>query len=108
MAPREPITWERARRIFGDAGPPDKVTQHQFDGFDEVLERLAQTPQERIDFGDLWYYHHDLAYQELQPDLFVLLDAGLPDGLASSPCNTTDRPLPAIRSCTTASRKAGS
>ena len=73
MAPREPITWNRARRIFGDAAPPEKVTQRQFDGFDDVLERLAQTPQERIDFGDLWYYHHDLAYQELQPELFAYL-----------------------------------
>ncbi len=70
---REAITWARARRIFGDAGPPRQVTQHQFDGFDDVLARLAKTPQQEIDFGDLWYYHHDLAYQQLQPDLFAYM-----------------------------------
>jgi hypothetical protein len=31
------------------------------------------TSQEQIDFGDLWYYHHDLPYVKLQPDLFDYL-----------------------------------
>ena len=38
-----------------------------------MLHKLAQTPWEKIDFSDLWYYHHDLAYVELQPELFAYL-----------------------------------
>lgn len=67
------ISWERARGIFGDPKPPVTVWERQFDYFDEDLERLASTPYEQIDFSDLWYYYHDLAYVELQPDLFDYL-----------------------------------
>ncbi len=70
---REPISWSRARRIFGDVQPPEKVTESQFDGFDDRLAAMAKTPQDKIDLGDLWYYHHDLAYVELQPELFAYL-----------------------------------
>ncbi|QDU51709.1 hypothetical protein Pan110_40760 [Gimesia panareensis] len=67
------ITWARVRAIFNNPAPPDRVWQSQFDGFDEKLEQLAQTPYDQIDFGDLWYYHHDLAYVKLQPELFAWL-----------------------------------
>ncbi len=65
------INWERARRIFGFPSAPKQVWQQQFDGFDEALVRLASSHWRAVDFGDLWYYHHDLAYVELQPDLFA-------------------------------------
>ncbi|SIN93909.1 hypothetical protein SAMN05444166_1701 [Singulisphaera sp. GP187] len=67
------ITWERARGIFNDPKPPESVWERQFDYFDDQLDRLARTPYYQIDFGDLWYYHHDLAYVELQQDLFNYL-----------------------------------
>src|SRR4051794_19956218 len=70
---RGPIGWERARAIFGDPRPPRTVWERQFDYCDADLRRLATTPYDRIDFADLWYYYHDLAYVELQPDLFDYL-----------------------------------
>lgn len=68
-----PIGWARARRIFNNPRSPQHVWQRQFDYSDEALQRLARTPYDQIDFSDLWYYHHDLAYVELQPDLFNYL-----------------------------------
>ncbi len=70
---RGPIGWERLRVMFDDPRPPVSVWERQFDGFDEELQRLARTPYEEIDFHDLWYYIHDLAHVELQPDLFHYL-----------------------------------
>ena len=67
------VSWDRARAIFGYPDPPTEVTESQFDGFDDALRRLATTPYDEIDFSDLWYYHHDLTYMELQPDLFAYL-----------------------------------
>lgn len=66
----DPITWDRLKSIFGRQRPIRQVTQRQFDGFDEVLERLSRTPAESIDFNDLGCYYFDLAYEWLQPDLF--------------------------------------
>ena len=68
-----PIDWDRVRSIFDNPRPPVKITQCQFDYGDEALERLARTPHTQIDFRDLWYYYHDLAAVELQPDLFDYL-----------------------------------
>ena len=68
-----PIGWDRVQAIFDDPRPPVEVTERQFDYFTDELQRLARTPHERMDFGDLWYYHHDLAYVELQPNLFDYL-----------------------------------
>lgn len=67
------IEWHRVRAIFGHPKPPSNVWEQQFDGFDDELNKLARTPYEEIDFGDLWYYHHDLAYVELQPEVFHYL-----------------------------------
>lgn len=52
------IHWHRVGAIFGYPKPPHKVTERQFDDFEDELRKLAQTPYEEIDFGDLWYYHH--------------------------------------------------
>jgi hypothetical protein len=68
-----PIDWQRARSIFDYPKPPHKVTERQFDYFDDELRKLATTPYGEIDFGDLWYYHHDLAYVTLQPEVFAYL-----------------------------------
>ena len=68
-----PINWDRAAAICGYSRPPKVVYEQQFDGFDQELRRLAQTPYEQVDFSDLWYYYLDLAYVELQPDLFAYL-----------------------------------
>jgi hypothetical protein len=91
----DPIGWDRVRRILGNPQPPRTVEQRQFDYFDEALCRLARTPHDQIDFSDLWYYHHDLAYVELQPDLFdYLFPACLMDWhrslMANQPCSHGD------------------
>lgn len=70
---RSPISWDRARGIFGNPQPPRQVWERQFDNFDHELQRLAGTPYDQIDSSDLWYYYLDLAYVELQPDLFAYL-----------------------------------
>lgn len=67
------ISWNRLRSMFGDPKAPQQVWERQFDYSDDVLKRLACTRWEEIDFSDLWYYHHDLAYVELQPELFAYL-----------------------------------
>lgn len=67
------ISWDRLRRIFDNPQPPREVWEKQFDYNDYELQRLAKTPWEEIDFSDLWYYHHDLAHVELQPELFAYL-----------------------------------
>ncbi len=67
------ISWERLRLIFNNPRPPLTVTERQFDYLDEKLHKLAATPWEEIDFSDLWYYFHDLAYSNLQPELFNYL-----------------------------------
>lgn len=69
----DPITWQRLRAIFGHPKLVMNVTEHQFDYDDDKLQEMGRTPHEEIDFGDLWYYHHDLAYVELQPELFAHL-----------------------------------
>lgn len=71
--PQDPITWERLRAIFGNPSPVLNVTQQQFDYADEKLQQMGRTPYDQIDFHDLWFYHHDLAYVDLQPDLFNYL-----------------------------------
>lgn len=63
----------QARAIFSNPEAPSQVSEYQFDGFDDDLRRLAQTPWDKIHDADLWYYLHDLAYVELQPDLFAYL-----------------------------------
>ncbi len=45
----------------------------QFDHQQDELERIANTPWEKFKFQDLMYYYHDLAYVELQGDLFRYL-----------------------------------
>ena len=69
----DPITWERLRAIFGNPETVLKVTQQQFDYNDEKLQQMGRTPYDQIDFADMWYYHHDLAYVELQAELFAHL-----------------------------------
>lgn len=73
MSDSSSISWDRVRAIFGNPKPPQTVWERQFDYLDEGLRRIARTSYEKFDFGDLWYYFHDLAYVELQPDLFAYL-----------------------------------
>jgi hypothetical protein len=67
------IAATQSRAIFGNPSSPLQVSERQFDGFDDALGKLAQTPWDKIPDEDLWYYLHDLAYVELQPDLFAYL-----------------------------------
>lgn len=67
------ISKDRSRAIFNYPSPPAQVSEYQFDGFDDELFKLAQSPWDKINDEDLWYYLHDLAYVELQPDLFAYL-----------------------------------
>src|SRR5580704_7959015 len=64
---------DRERAIFGNALPPTEVWERQFDYDDEALKRIAHTPWSQIEVADLWYYIHDLAYSELQPEVFAYL-----------------------------------
>ena len=90
-----PISWGRVRRIFGDPQPPRTVWERQFDYFDDEFRHLARTPYDQINFTELWYYHHDLAYVELQSDLFdYLFPVCLMDWhrslLSNEPCSHGD------------------
>jgi hypothetical protein len=68
--PMAKITTARIAAILGPAPKPMTVWQHQFDGNDDVLQRLAQCNWDEAPQGLLREYILDLAYQELQPDLF--------------------------------------
>ena len=59
--------------VLGPASRPAEVTEHQFDGFAEELAELSQMDWDKIPDEYFWYYFHDLAYVELQPDLFRYL-----------------------------------
>ncbi|MFQ4141762.1 hypothetical protein [Chlorogloeopsis sp. ULAP02] len=67
------ITPQRSRQIFGNPAPPQTVWEKQFDYFDSELKKVAQKDWRKITGEDLWYYFHDLAYVELQLDLFKYL-----------------------------------
>ena len=64
------ITRDRILQVLGPAPKPERVWEHQFDGFDKDLARMAQLDWDRVPAEDMWFYFLDLAYQELQPDLF--------------------------------------
>ena len=67
------IKPELSRAIFNNPPKPSVVTEHQFDGFDDELKKIANLDWTDIEDGDLWYYIHDLAYVDLQKDLFDYL-----------------------------------
>jgi len=92
---RDAIGWSRAAAIFGNPKPPDTVWEQQFDGFNEALAKLAMTPYAKMNFSELWYYYLDLAYVQLQPDLFkYLFPVCLMDWhatlMANEPCSHGD------------------
>jgi len=64
------ITQERIASILGPAPKPTAVWERQFDGNDEGLRQIASCNWYEVCTQDLWSYIHDLAYVELQPDLF--------------------------------------
>jgi hypothetical protein len=64
------ITPARMVGVLGAAPKPAKVWQEQFDYCQEVLVRLAQADWDKVNEGDFSYYFLDLAYSDLQLDLF--------------------------------------
>jgi hypothetical protein len=64
------ITRDRILKVLGPGPKPQNVWEKQFDGFDTELARLAQLDWDQVPDEDLWYYFLDLAYVDLQPDLF--------------------------------------
>ena len=64
------ITRERILSILGPAPKPQHVWEKQFDYHDSELAELAQMDWDQIPDDYFWYYFHDLAYVDLQPDLF--------------------------------------
>lgn len=64
------ITRDRILQVLGPAPKPERVWEKQFDYFDAELARMAQLDWDRVPDSDMWYYLLDLAYQELQPNLF--------------------------------------
>jgi hypothetical protein len=57
-------------RILGPAPQPQKVWEEQFDYNNDELAKMAQMDWDRVPDDYLWYYFHDLAYADLQADLF--------------------------------------
>lgn len=66
----------RMAAIFKHPKPPAQVTERQFDGCQEELEAVARTPWHELGDGSPWYYLMDLAYVDLQEDLFDYLFPG--------------------------------
>ena len=64
------ITPDRMLGVLGPAPKPTKVWQEQFDYCEEVLVRLARADWDKVDEGAFSYYFLDLAFSDLQPDLF--------------------------------------
>jgi hypothetical protein len=64
------ITRNRIISILGPAPKPKEVWEQQFDYFNDELAEMAQMDWDRVPDDFFWYYFHDLAYVELQPDLF--------------------------------------
>lgn len=64
------ITPERMSAVLGAEPKPGPIWQKQFDGMDETLRKIAQCDWQDIQAADLWEYTLDMAYQDLQPDLF--------------------------------------
>src|SRR5207302_5957368 len=56
--------------ILGPAPKPQKTWEEQLDYFNDKLGEMARMDWDRVPDDYLWYYFHDLAYVELQPDLF--------------------------------------
>jgi hypothetical protein len=56
--------------VLGAAPKPKNIWQRQFDHFDDALRKMAQMEWDCIPDEYMWYYFHDMAYMELQPDLF--------------------------------------
>jgi hypothetical protein len=56
--------------VLGPAPKPQKVWEEQFDGSNDKLVELARMEWDRVPDEYLWYYFLDLAYVDLQPDLF--------------------------------------
>ena len=65
------ITKDRMVNVLGPAPKPEIVWQEQFDRNDEVLREMARLDWDQIGAtGHLGSYHEDLAFVDLQPDLF--------------------------------------
>lgn len=64
------ITLERMVGVLGAASKPGFVWQKQFDYNDDALVRLSRMDWDKVPDSDLQDYLLDLAYVELQPDLF--------------------------------------
>jgi hypothetical protein len=55
---------------LGRAPKPQEVWERQFDGFDNKLKDMAARDWDQISDHYLGYYFDDMAYVDLQPDLF--------------------------------------
>lgn len=64
------ITKDRMVGVLGPAPKPQRVWEEQFDYNDEALAQMAQMDWDRVPDDYFWYYFLDLAYVDLQPDLF--------------------------------------
>lgn len=64
------VTPDRIIAILGLPRKPDEVLEEQFDSFNEKLVEMARMDWDQVPDDYLWYYFHDLAYVELQADLF--------------------------------------
>lgn len=64
------ITPARMVGVLGPAPKPQVVWEQQFDYHNDKLGEMAGMDWDQIPDAYLWYYFHDLAYSELQPELF--------------------------------------
>ena len=67
------ITPERSRAIFGNPSAPTQIWEEQFDGNNADLRRLVKQDWRTVTGNEIWCYLYDLAYVELQPNLFQYL-----------------------------------
>lgn len=64
------VTLQQIQDVLGPAPKPAAVTQRQFDGHNDKLYEMSKLDWENIPHYYFDYYFYDLAYVDLQKDLF--------------------------------------
>ncbi len=65
------ISWDRVSSIFDYPSPPQVIWEKHFDYDQEGFEEFVRTPYEKMNPHKLYYCHENMAYMELQPEVFA-------------------------------------